>query len=127
MEKGGALPRHPMGVRAHTQRAPDRDHSAKVIGMTARTRKSKTVKVVKRNEVKTQVPATSVALTHSVLDRVGTLSKIWSPYTAYIAVLTILGMPSLQFARSESIVWIGGILLIAMVAPLIERVISSPR
>jgi hypothetical protein len=94
----------------------------RVNAMTAPTKKSKTVKVMSKNEIQTLGPQQRLELTHGVLDRVGILARIWSPYTAYIAVLILLGIPSLHIARSESFVWAGSLLiLLAMVLPLVER------
>jgi hypothetical protein len=70
------------------------------------------------------MPAPNATFVQALLDRVRTLSRIWSPYTAYVAVLTIIGIPALQFGRPESVVWMGSLLLLGISAPLIERLLK---
>jgi len=71
-------------------------------------------------------PGQSPALLRTVLDRVADLTSVWGPYQSYVAVLTIIGVCSLQLARADSVLPITTLTIAAMLAPLVGRLWRVP-
>jgi hypothetical protein len=99
--------------------------------MTTRTPKAKVVKPKRKThpasvpERRPQLAMPNVALVQTLLDRVRVLADVWSRYTAYFAVMTIIGIFALQVARTETIPWIAGLVVIAECLALMEMYIKS--